>query len=281
MFKVALRNSFRRLGVFSTRKLSVKSNAFPKQGLNNFRFAGLTALTIGSMYYASNVIHNDSNVQDSAESVEVDSSVDPFPFDLKKNENVDTDYELLGFGVRSVTFVGFKVYAVGVYIAKQDREKAKNIMSKYIGLDQHLHDPDQSTRIVNDLLENGVKFAVRICPVRNTDYNHMKDGFIKSILAHPKAKEFRDEVGQGLQELRTIFQLRKGTVPKNHVMLLQVLEGGKLNISYQNTSNGKCIDLGTVNEPLVSNLLLLQYLSGKKPLSAPLRDSCINGFLSL
>lgn len=280
MFKLALRNSFRALRTPAGRQLSTKINALPKRNFLAAKFAGASALTIGSMYYA-NTIQNDANVNDTIESVEVDSSVNPFPFVLNKNNDVATDYELLGFGVRSVTFVGFKVYAVGVYIAKEDREKAKKVMAKYVGLQQHLQDPEQSTIVVNDLLEHGIRFAVRICPVRNTDYNHMKDGFIKSILAHPKAKEHRDEVGKGLEELRSIFQLRRGTVPKNHVMLLQTSKDGKMTLSYENTSNGTATDLGTVNEPLVSNVLLLQYLSGKKPLSGPLRDSCVNGFVSL
>ena len=46
-------------------------------------------------------------------------------------------------------------------------------------------------------------------------------------------------------------------------------------------SGKKPYKMGVVDSPLVSRQLMLQYLSGAKPLSPSLRDSCIEGFINL
>ena len=50
--------------------------------------------------------------------VVVDSSLNPFPTEIPKGL-FHNDFQLLGHGVRSVTFISFKVYGVGIYIAKK------------------------------------------------------------------------------------------------------------------------------------------------------------------
>lgn len=207
--------------------------------------------------------------------VVVDSSLNPFPTEIKKGF-FHNDFELLGHGVRSVTFIAFKVYGVGVYIAKKDIPKASTLL---VDMADKLKDPEESAQAIEKLLDNDIKFLVRLAPVRNTDFNHLKDGLIKSILAHPKSKEMKEELGNGLDELREAFT-RKGTVPKNHLLYLEMLDGGKLALSYVNPKK-KEYKMGEVTCPLVARQLMLQYLSGAKPLSPSLRDSCIEGFINL
>ncbi|RCK64464.1 Altered inheritance of mitochondria protein 18, mitochondrial [Candida viswanathii] len=81
--------------------------------------------------------------------------------------------------------------------------------------------PEQSAEAVGKLLDNDVEFMARISPVRNTDFNHLKDGLIKSILAHPKSKELKEDLAPGLEQLRKAFT-RKGSVPKNHLLCWNV-----------------------------------------------------------
>lgn len=141
--------------------------------------------------------------------VVVDSSLNPFPTEIPKGL-FHNDFQLLGHGVRSVTFISFKVYGVGIYIAKKDIPKASSVL---MGMADKLKDPQESAQVIEKLLDSDVKFLVRLAPVRNTDFNHLKDGLIKSILAHPKSKEMKTELGVGLDELRQAFT-RRGTVPK-------------------------------------------------------------------
>ena len=89
----------------------------------------------------------------------------------------------------------------------------------------------------------------------------------------------KTELGVGLDELRQAFT-RRGTVPKNHLLYLEMLDGGKMELSYVNPEK-KPYKMGVVDSPLVSRQLMLQYLSGAKPLSPSLRDSCIEGFINL
>lgn len=209
--------------------------------------------------------------------VTVEQSISPFPTALSPevNPNLTQSFSLLGHGVRYVTFLKFKVYGIGVYIADADVAKARSIVSDALGARADaLSDPQESANVVQKLLDNHVRFAVRICPVRNTDYSHLKDGLIKSTLAHPMSKEHRDAVGAGLDELRQVFQGRKGSVPKNHLLFLEVLQNGSLLVSYEDPKRATVVPMGTMSEPLVGQILMLQYLSGKKPLSEELRKLC-------
>lgn len=209
--------------------------------------------------------------------VSVDSSISPFPTSLSPevNPNLTQLFSLLGHGLRYVTFLKFKVYGIGVYIASADINKARAVIQDAVkSLPECLSDPEGSTAVVQKLLDAKVQFAVRICPVRNTDYSHLKDGLIKSTLAHPLSKQHRDAVGEGLDELRKVFLGRKGSVPKNHLLYLEVLKDGSLLVSYENPKEATVVPMGTVKEPLVGQILMLQYLSGRKPLSEELRASC-------
>lgn len=241
-------------------------------------FGGAMAMAIGFLSYDAVKLDDSAN---DANTVTVDSSISPFPTFIRQLEqkNVHNDFLLLGYGVRSVTFVGFKVYGIGLYLNKNDVPTVQ----KYLGgvTKQQLLEDSQSSELISKLLDNDVKFLVRINPVRNTDYGHLKDGLIKSILAHPLSKENREPVGAGLEELRQVFLGHRGSVPKDHLLFLEIVKGGRLSVSYQNTKTGQIIEMGTVNEPLISKALFLQYLSGKKPLSEPLRQSCVDGLVGL
>lgn len=207
---------------------------------------------------------------ESINSVIVDKSLTPFPTSLK-------DYKLLGYGMRQVTFLGFNVYGIGIYFNTKDSNKIKSILSHY-DLAKDLDDA-KSVEIISQIIEN-TDFKIRISPVRNTDFTHLKDGFIKLILASPLKKNYGDKVNEGLDQLRDVFQPFRGSVPKNHVLLITT-ERGKLTITYENTKSGEIKVMGQVDEPAISKLLLLCYLSNAKPLSEALRKSCNEGWNNL
>lgn len=263
---------------------------------NNRNKLPLTCLlgTGGALIYLQNTIKSDqkSDLNEKTEdTISVESSLSPFPTFLeKKNQtNLNSNYELLGYGVRTVTFLSFKVYGIGLYISSSDITKARKIiqgeMKQNFGnpqvVEDTLRDPTRSEAVVAKLLENDVKFAVRISPIRNTDFNHLKDGLIKSILAHPLSKEVGESLSEGLNELREAFQKKRKSVPKDHALWLEILPGGKLSVTYEDTKKNELSNMGIVNEPLVTKLLFLRYLTGKKPLSEPLRSTCVSGLAHL
>lgn len=222
----------------------------------------------------NNSISLDSKPYTSEDTINVDSTLLPFPREIKTSQGqFSQDIQLIGHGVRTVTFLSMKVYGIGIYIVQDDIKKAHTIIEK-IGSDK-LKDPKQSEEVIGELLSNGVRFVARICPTRNTDFNHLKDGLIKSILAHPKSKEVREELNIGLEQLREAFQGRRGSVPKNHSIALEIRENGKLAVSYMNPFKHEIVPMGIIDQPLVSRQLFLQYLSGERPLCEPLRKSSI------
>lgn len=299
MFKYAFshcRHAFNRSAnkrLFSSRSGFV-SNRFYQRRYITLGLFGLSAIT-GLTIYNENSIKLEKNIKGNipiGDSVSVDSSISAFPTNLfmANQANLDTDYQLLGYGIRSVTFVGFKVYGIAIYIATDDVSKTKKILNQnYLstfGTENHsltelLTIPEFSTEIISKLLEENIRFTARISPVRNTDFNHLKDGLIKSILAHPQSKELKEAVNNGLEELRDVFNGHRGSVPKDHALWISKLPQGKLKISYENPQKNLLIHMGQINEPVISKLLFLQYLSGKKPLSEPLRKSCNDGLVGL
>ncbi|AOA61718.1 uncharacterized protein PAS_FragB_0041 [Komagataella phaffii GS115] len=233
---------------------------------------------------------------DITESISVDKSVPAFP----KNIGGKTDFTLLGYGTRSVTFLSFRVYALGIYIAKEDIPKVQTVLdSKFMSnftnktkgsshfehVSNALKDATLSSILVENLLDADIRFKVRIVPVRNTDFNHLKDGLIKSILASSKTKEIQREQGdlatqldQGLDELRKPFTTR-GSFAKGNALLLERLPNSSLELSSETYDKQglllKQTHLGEIESPIISKLLLLQYLSGDKPLSPNTKEkSC-------
>lgn len=247
-----------------------------------FAGAGVAGLTT---YYASvePLKLDDSPDAHEHETISVDNSISPFPVNIscKLQTNLHADFQLLGYGVRSVTFLSFKVYGIGLYIATADVDRARKILKQETDLPKALKDPVSSQRVVTALLDSGVRFMVRICPVRNTDFGHLKDGITKSILANPLSKENREITSQGLEQLRVVFLSRRGSVPKNHLLYIEIGGVGKLLLAYENPVKHEIIEMGTVSEPQLSKTLFSLYMSGPKPLSGPLRDSCVEGLLGL
>lgn len=224
---------------------------------------------------------------DPATTVQVEGGIDPYSIEIggagdsRYGHQLKSEYRMFGSGFRSVTFLGFKVYAVGLYIAKDDVQKARLVLLGVPSIDEELKDPVKSVAVINKLLDEHVRFLVRITPVRNTDFGHMKDGLTKSILNHPLSKEFRDSVGSGLEELKQVITTHRGSFPKNNALILTWDVEGGLSVLYDNTKGKEVLLMGEIENPLIARILLLLYLTGQKPLSPSLRESGIDGLITI
>ncbi len=246
----------------------------------------VSSLWVINHYQSSNQILLDQSIEN-LNSVQVDKNVDPIPLSLK----LSTNYQLLAQGTRAVTFLKFKVYALGIYVANDDLYKiptvldSKFLCSTFIDTDNSkshsenvtnaLHDKEKSKILISNLLDSNIRLVARICPIRNTDFNHLRDGLVKSILAAGVQDE---SLADGLQELKDAFN-RKGSVPKNNNLFIERLSDGQLQLIYENTRNGEVVELGNVKNPIVSKLLFLQYLSGG--LSNDTRENAIQRIAQL
>lgn len=256
-----------------SRRSFFKSRIFPTT------FAAVSA----SLVLSGAIIVNDASNK-SLNGVDVDSAIDPFETSLtaKQLPFLKDDHKLIASGVRSVTFVGFKVYGVGIYIPTKDESKLKKIIADFLKTNpgetvQTILDDKLLSQEVVDKISQAVPYAVRITPIRNTDFGHMRDGLTKSILANPMAKNHRDEVATGVEDLRTVFQGYRGSVPKNKTLWVV---SDTQTTSLHNTVNS-IEDMGSIKEQIISRVLLVSYLSNLQPLSQPLRKSFVSYVTSL
>jgi hypothetical protein len=80
--------------------------------------------------------------------------------------------------------------------------------------------------LINNLLDTGVRCALRIVPVRNTDFSHLRDGFTRAVQARQKiarnSKSLTEEdevrIDESLQKLKGLFPAQ--SVPKGKALVL-------------------------------------------------------------
>lgn len=237
-----------------------------------------------------------------AKSVTVDNSINAFPTELKSEEG--KPFSLLGYGTRKVTFLKFKVYGLGIYIADEDIRKVPVVLdlrflssitdadpskSHQENLAIALKDPKMSEILINNLLDANIKFIVRIVPLRDTDFNHLRDGFVKSCVRNQLVKEQAPEqLDHGISEIRDIFKKYRSKCPKNHEFLVETDDQGKTTFIYKNYGKHpekqklkEKVELGTVSEPIVSKALLLNYIAGSSPISEEARLKCVEKLVNL
>ncbi|KAK4235635.1 chalcone-flavanone isomerase-domain-containing protein [Achaetomium macrosporum] len=218
-----------------------------------------------------------------------------------------TEYTLVGLGLRTVTFINLQVYVVGFYVATADIAALQNALTKKVNpiattlvpdereqLRNALIDPVEGEKTWDELLAAGIpaRSAFRVVPVRDTDFHHLRDGFVRAIQARaaglsgkpgqPGAAE--DEAfGKAMRQFRAVFN--RGSVPKRREMLLVRDETGRLSITYDAGASkkegrpaGRQL-IGVVEDERVSRALWLNYLAGKKVASEPARKSILEGVM--
>lgn len=202
-----------------------------------------------------------------------------------------TEYTLVGLGTRSVSFLGINVYVLGFYVATQDIadlqqrlvRKISPIASTLVASEKddlraRLTDPVEGEQIWDELLRSGIpaRSMVRVVPVRDTDFHHLRDGFVRAIQAHEgKAKD--EEFGEAMREFKRIFN--RGKVPKQKELLMLRDKAGKLTLVYdEGKSSGREL-IGTVRDERISRALWMNYLGGKKVASEEAKTSIVNGIM--
>ncbi|KAB5550829.1 chalcone-flavanone isomerase-domain-containing protein [Coniochaeta sp. 2T2.1] len=204
-----------------------------------------------------------------------------------------TEYTLVGLGLRSVSFLGIQVYVVGYYVATSDIAALQSTLIKRVNriattlvpgerdeLRTSLLDPAQGEEIWNELLEKRIpaRSVFRVVPVRDTDFHHLRDGFVRAIQARSASVgDDGDGFGEGMAEFRALFN--RGKVPKQKELLLLRDEQGRLSVVYDDGQKSGRQLLGTIQDERISRALWLNYLAGKKVASEPARKSIVEGIV--
>ncbi|KAK4461006.1 chalcone-flavanone isomerase-domain-containing protein [Cladorrhinum samala] len=221
-------------------------------------------------------------------------SPEPVSTAVTTTAQTTTEYTLVGLGLRTVTFIGIQVYVVGFYVATSDIAALQSALVKKVNpiattlvpgerdqLRTELLDPEQSGKVWDELLAQGIpaRSAFRVIPVRDTDFHHLRDGFVRAIQDRTKQHANDDNFGEAMRQFRAIFN--RGSVPKRKELLLVRDETGKLSIAYDGSKSKKTDRqlVGVVEDERVSRALWLNYLGGKAVASEPARKSIVEGIM--
>ncbi len=211
------------------------------------------------------------------------------------NADGEVEYQVIGLGIRTVSFLAIQVYVVGMYIAIDDIASLQESLVKEIApgsstlvagekesLRKVLYDPEEGERVWEDVLRNaGIRMLIRIVPTRNTDFHHLRDGWVRQIAARTQIpankQEYNDDsFGVAMGEFQKLFN--RGRVPKQRELLLSRDRKGKLTVWYDDGKNGGQ-SLGEVADERISRSLWLNYLAGKTVASEGARKSIIDGVM--
>ncbi|KAK4153063.1 chalcone-flavanone isomerase-domain-containing protein [Chaetomidium leptoderma] len=227
------------------------------------------------------------------------NTTDPLTTITTTSPSNTTEYTLVGLGLRTVTFLNLQVYVVGYYVATADIAALQSALNKKIDpiattlvpserdqLRAALLDPAEGEKTWDELLAAGVpaRSAFRIVPVRDTDFHHLRDGFVRAVQARAGAALMADDTfGEAMRQFRAVFN--RGSVPKRKEMVLVRDETGRMSIAYDGGANkkegrpaGRQL-IGVVEDERVSRALWLNYLAGKKVASEPARKSIVEGIM--
>jgi len=209
------------------------------------------------------------------------------------NDDRLVEYQLVGLGIRTVSFLGIQVYVVGMYVATDDIAALQEALIKKIApgastlvagekdeLRKKLFDPVEGMDIWSDVLKkSGSRTLIRIVPTRNTDFHHLRDAWVRHLTARAQAnkQEFGDEqFGSAIQEFKVLFN--RGSVPKGKELLLSRDHQGKFAAWYDDGKNG-AQRLGQVLDERISRGIWLNYLGGKSVASESARKSIVEGVM--
>jgi hypothetical protein len=209
------------------------------------------------------------------------------------------EFTLVGLGTRTVTFLGFEVYVMGFYVATQDIARLQEHLIKKINpvattlipsekdaLRRALRDATEGEETWNTLLaEAGCRSVVRITPVRDTDFHHLRDAFVRAVTGRTQRdpKAFADEAfGVAVRDLKSI--LNRGSLRKQAELLLCRDDRGKLTVLFEPSGKGSGQGvnrelLGSVDDERLSRLLWLNWLAGNKVASEAARENIIQGVM--
>jgi hypothetical protein len=214
----------------------------------------------------------------------------------------DSEYTLLGLGIRTVSFLSIQVYVVGLYVQTSSIATLQTNLIHNINpiasalipgereqLKTALLDADKSYEIWDSLLTqkgSGVKMAVRVVPTRNTDFGHLKDGWVRGITARTRDASSKgdqafsdDSFGSALKDFKTVLS-GKGKAPTGSVLLLARDGDGSMSVLFQET-DGKVSNFGTIADERIARLIWLGYLGGKNVSSEAARKGVVDGIMEL
>ncbi|KAL8709172.1 MAG: hypothetical protein Q9220_006052 [cf. Caloplaca sp. 1 TL-2023] len=265
----------------------------------------------------------------------------PYGTSLPSSSNAEAEgeeYHLLGLGLRRVSFLRIQVYVVGLYIStrslphlqealvrayftssasgdsvasaattlvENEKEDLKELL-----LSSDTDSRSRGAQIWNEILKNAdVDSVLRIVPTRATDFGHMREGWVRSIIARSGPPEkggvLTEQQKQGIErsvgDFKAIFGGGRKGVGKGKVLMMRRDGGGEMGVwaedddvlgltatttagedkTKEGGRKGEMRFLGGVKDERVSRLVWLGYLAGGNVASEDARKSVVDGVMEI
>ncbi|PLB33107.1 chalcone isomerase domain-containing protein [Aspergillus candidus] len=257
------------------------------------------------------------------------------------DDGASEEYQLLGLGIRTVSFLRIQVYVVGLYIATKDLpELQQRLVRTAVNPPKEVDSPavvqpttgagsvafatslvpgerEALKKLLLDeergdaawsavLREGGLRMAWRVVPTRNTDFLHLRDGWVRGLAARAqkytlsplpdtsdssgggkKEGEFKDEsFGTAVGEFKALFGGGGGggkkSVSKGQTLVLvRDADGALEGLVQAEVGKSGMRFLGRVSDERISRLVWLNYLAGKNVSSDGARRSVVDGVMGV
>ncbi|KAF8418825.1 chalcone-flavanone isomerase-domain-containing protein [Tirmania nivea] len=186
------------------------------------------------------------------------------------------EYVLLGWGVRTVSFLRVQVYVAGLYIHRGDLPLLHRRL---------LAGPAPPTSAAAALMGPPVRTLLRIVPVRNTDWAHLRDGFVRAVLAHALPDDHdHEDFSAALAAFKALFrpaaQQLPRAVPAGAPLLLVRGRRGGIALLYAGAGPADAAArLGALPATAIARALWEGYLGAGSVASEDLRAGVCEGLL--
>lgn len=299
---------------------------FPKTGLDSSgkgteEFQGKPVVVVAG---GQKVVAKDERTGEEIELVNTGTSTIPhFPKTITLPSSASSDgatppaeneYTLLGLGIRTVSLFSIQVYVVGMYVQTSSLAALQARMVKAINplgsaliagekdtLRATLLDADKSYELWDSLLKDpnaNLQTVFRVVPVKNTDFAHLRDGWVRGITARTQAAQKKsktsdggeadaaavfadDAFGASMRDFKALMA-GKGRAPTGSIVLLKRDADGALEVLFQNKEDAGGIEsFGKLADERIARLVWLGYLGGKNVSSEPARKSVVEGIMEL
>ncbi|KAI5476375.1 lactoylglutathione lyase Glo1 [Pseudohyphozyma bogoriensis] len=274
----------------------------PKQATSRTAWIGAGALAGGTLAYSLwDLKHELLPSLTVLHAEEAEKYIDPTtstPFPRHLTSSGGQKLVLVGTGVRTVSFLSVRVYAVGLYIGEQAMEGVRSGTIK--GFEDYRPTkmfppfpkavtgepaPLVGEALVAQVLDTRTDAAVMIIPLRSTSLTHLRDAFGRALVARIKLPHVADKLSPdalesataALTDLRNLFPNK--ALPKGSPCTV-LLNGSKGALTFTTTEAkdaSKVEVLGTINDLTLSRQLFLSYFSDGGVISEELRASVAKG----
>ncbi|KAG6829294.1 hypothetical protein H0H92_005048 [Tricholoma furcatifolium] len=238
----------------------------PQISTRNRLIWGSTAVVIStaaSLAFGKTILL-DSVVADVAHDTVVDPATGiEFPTSIRVPSKIKIPtMTLVGLGVRTVSFLGIKVYSVGFYA---DLENPNLKITQDMTTDEKIEHIVRNSACV-----------VRIVPVRTTSYTHLRDAFMRALharmaLAKTNGTISEDEAFAAGSPMRKLKSLFPNSPLEKHAPLDIYLSAP----SHERPRALVFRDLGAIESDWVATEFVLHYFEGAGP-SPPLKKSVVS-----